>query len=134
MKEIKKKPFNLEEAKKGAAVCDYSGNLVRILCFDAPDDSPIIALVQVPMSNKWYPRQYDLNGQDVKARYDIFSLYMLEKGEITEKYVNLFKFPILGYKLGKSLFDSEEEARKVGYSYGDRYIKTIKIDCSEPRK
>jgi recombinational DNA repair protein RecR len=38
--------FNLEEAKAGKPVCDRRGNDVRIICFDAKSDYPIICLVE----------------------------------------------------------------------------------------
>lgn len=39
------KPFNLEEAKAGKPVCTRDGNAVRIICFDARQSYPIVALV-----------------------------------------------------------------------------------------
>lgn len=39
------KEFNLEKAKQGAKVCTRDGRSVRILCFDAKGEYPIVALV-----------------------------------------------------------------------------------------
>lgn len=41
------KPFNLEEAKAGKPVCTLDGKDVRIICFDAAGDFPIVGLVTV---------------------------------------------------------------------------------------
>ena len=46
------KDFDLEAAKRGAAVCTRSGRKVRILCYDKKGESPIVAVVD----------EYDENG------------------------------------------------------------------------
>lgn len=40
------KPFNLEEAKAGKPVCTRDGKPVRIICWDAKGDNPIVALME----------------------------------------------------------------------------------------
>ena len=39
------KPFDLEAAKRGAAVCTRDGSCVRIVCTDCRGEDPIVALV-----------------------------------------------------------------------------------------
>ena len=41
------KPFNLEEAKAGKPVCTRDGRNVRIVCFDARGELPVVALVNL---------------------------------------------------------------------------------------
>lgn len=38
------KQFNLEQAKAGKAVVDHEGTPMKIVCFDAPGNYPIIAV------------------------------------------------------------------------------------------
>ena len=40
------KKFDLEAAKKGAPVCTRDGRKARIICFDANNSTPIVALVE----------------------------------------------------------------------------------------
>ena len=54
------KPFDIAKAKNGAKIVTRDGNKVRIICFDAKIEEPIIALIE---SNKGeYLESYNLNG------------------------------------------------------------------------
>ena len=52
--------FDLEAAKRGAAVCTRSGRKVRILCYDKKGESPIVAAVDFENHENQY--EYDENG------------------------------------------------------------------------
>lgn len=54
------KNFDLEAAKRGAAVCTISGHKVRILCYDKKGESPIVAVVDFEDHENQY--EYDENG------------------------------------------------------------------------
>lgn len=54
------KNFDLEAAKRGAAVCTISGRKVRILCYDKKGESPIVAVVDFEDHENQY--EYDENG------------------------------------------------------------------------
>ena len=54
------KDFDLEAAKRGAAVCTRSGRKVRILCYDKKGESPIVAVVDFENHENQY--EYDENG------------------------------------------------------------------------
>lgn len=54
------KNFDLEAAKRGAAVCTRSGRKVRILCYDKKGESPIVAAVDFENHENQY--EYDENG------------------------------------------------------------------------
>ena len=40
------KPFNLEEAKKGQAVCTRNGKAVKLIYFNVKGNYPIVGLIQ----------------------------------------------------------------------------------------
>lgn len=85
------KNFDLEAAKRGAAVCTRGGKQARIICLDA--DNPlfiIIAMVRDTLSGKETPQSYRDDGgwlpastecnQDLMMRDDDY-LEKLERGE-----------------------------------------------------
>lgn len=87
------KNFDLEAAKRGAAVCTRDGKQARIVCLDA--DNPlflIIALVRDTSSGKVTPQSYRDDGgwlpaniecnEDLMMRDDDY-LEKLERGEYT---------------------------------------------------
>lgn len=59
------KPFDLEAAKRGAAVCTRGGRAARIICFDLKSDHSVIArvpsapdeedIVEYWPDGRWYP-------------------------------------------------------------------------------
>lgn len=57
------KDFDLDAAKRGAAVCTFSGNPVRIICFDKKGTcTPIIGLIECGIVEKL--NRYDDDGGD----------------------------------------------------------------------
>lgn len=57
------KKFDLQAAKRGAAVCTFSGNPVRIICFDKKGTcTPIIGLIECGIVEKL--NRYDDDGGD----------------------------------------------------------------------
>ena len=74
------KPFNLEEAKKGAPVCTRDGHSVRIICFDAKNPNyPIVALMDSPTLDSEHAVTYRLNGQYVGGYDSKCDLFMVEE-------------------------------------------------------
>ena len=80
------KPFDLEEAKAGKPVCARDGRKVRIICFDAKGDKPIIALVE--MGTAETPNNYPIDGKAVSAKESSCDLMMLT--EKKEGWVNVY--------------------------------------------
>lgn len=75
------KPFDLEAAKRGEPVVTRDGRPVRIICFDANSDAPIVALVQLLKNvNKdndtEYVFSYDLKGRYLQAEETELDLMM----------------------------------------------------------
>lgn len=56
------KPFDLEAAKRGAAVCTRDGSCVRIVCTDCRGEDPIVALVD-------YETGEDVSTYNSRGRY-----------------------------------------------------------------
>mgnify|MGYP000486816482 CR=1 FL=1 len=93
------KQFDLEAAKRGAAVCTRNGKQARIVCLDA--DNPlflIVALVRDTLSGKETPQSYRDDGgwlpantecnEDLMMRDDDY-LEKLERGEYGNHIVDV---------------------------------------------
>lgn len=70
------RPFNLEEAKAGKAVCTKNGLNVKILSFGSKDINPILGIVEIPMKDKTEKiiRHYDEKGRwmcDMESGMDL---------------------------------------------------------------
>lgn len=116
------KPFNLEEAKKGKLVCTRDGRKVRIICFDAKDNLPIIALITNARGDESLAR-YKSNGRFTSINDSDCDLMMLT--EKKEGWVNIYRGQVY------NAFEKAEEARKIAEHGGDNCLKTIKIDWEE---
>lgn len=93
------KNFDLEAARRGAAVCTRGGKQARIICLDA--DNPlfiIIAMVRDTLSGKETPQSYRDDGgwlpastecnQDLMMRDDDY-VEKLERGEYWNRIVDV---------------------------------------------
>lgn len=127
-------PFSFEAAKAGKPVCTRDGRKARIICFDAKDDKPIIALVET-RSDKDAPiediEKYFINGHLVfEVGESCGDLMMLH--EKKEGWVNVYKseddnFPAtLGCYY---VYNTKEEA--INNSDPDTTIATVKISWEE---
>ena len=89
------KDFDLEAAKRGAAVCTRSGRKVRILCYDKKGESPIVAVVDFENHENQY--EYDENGTSPYLIQQWLTLMMrdddylekLERGEYQSGQIRL---------------------------------------------
>lgn len=93
------KPFNLEKAKAGKPVCTKIGEPVRIICFDADGDQPIIGLFNDGTGNE-VPHSWNIDGEF--ARGSDGDLMM------EEEYIN-----INGHGVSKPMTDK----LKIGKEY-----------------
>ena len=117
MEEKKVKPFDLEAAKAGKPVCTRDGRKVRIICFDAKQSLPIVALVTTAENNETII-SYNSNGM-FAMNETCCDLMMLP--ERREGWVNLYK---------SSSHPTKEEAMKYRNKCND-YIDTIKVSWEE---
>ena len=111
------KPFDLKAAKAGKPVCTRDGRKVRIICFDAKGDKPIIALVE--MGTAETPNNYPIDGKAVSTKEASCDLMML-----TEKKEGWAKV-----RKDINLYDTKEEAdrKMIG---NDEYV-TAKVCWEE---
>ena len=122
------KPFDLEEAKAGKPVYTKDGAKVRIICFDAKCDTPIIALVTTDNGEE-ITFYYLIDGTFANCENQDNDLMMLS--EKHEGWVNVVKEPLGDdtVALGR-IFSDHDEAVKLGKS-NDKYIATVKIEWEE---
>ena len=121
-KKLNLKPFNLEKAKQGKPVCTRDGRNVRIVCFDAKCDLPIIALVTNIGGSESLMRYYS-NGNFTNLNETGCDLMMIS--EKKEGWVNVYKGGLLDTKS----YPTKKEAFNKA-SLND-YIDTIKIEWEE---
>lgn len=125
------KQFSLEEylADPTKKVVTRSGKDVRILCTDAKGDFPIIALIDELTDNCIYHSVYTKEGHvkpyDIPTRYDLFFA-----PEMHEGWVNVYRDSNNGHTTG-AVFDSLEDAERVGEQKLFSYVTTIKIEWEE---
>ena len=121
------KPFNLEEYLKNPSqkVVTRDGREVRIVCTDAKNDFPIIALLCCS-DNKEDVCTYHKNGHtlnEYESPNDLFFAPIKREG-----WINLYQNNSRRDRIAGDVFPSEKEA-KEGKTI--RYITTIKIEWEE---
>ena len=122
------KPFSLEEylANPNRKVITRDGRNVRIVCTDAKQPNPIIALVELPNHYEsviLYSKTGKFWTNGTSNPHDLF--FASEKHE---GWVNVYKSGF-GWSLGAGIWQTEEEAKKwIGAA---DYTTTIKIEWEE---
>ena len=127
-KKLNFKPFDLEAAKAGKPVCTRDGRKVRIICFDAKCNKPIVALIYD--CNKETVLQYLENGRFFVDQIDKYDLMMFPQKK--EGWVNVYKSYNVGKKIPcmASIYPTKEEAKKSSV-VGFDYVDTVKIEWEE---
>ena len=124
------KQFSLEEYLKNPSrkVITRDGEKARIICTDAKNDYPIVALIETPNGKERLPCGYKKDGTYItgeKLSCDLF--FVTEKHE---GWVNIFKGTIDDYFIGDSrVFKSKEDAEKAEKEWSS-YV-TVKIEWEE---
>ena len=72
-KKLNLKPFDIQKAREGKPVCTRDGRNVRIICFDAKGDYPIVALIE--SGNIEGVQQYMIDGHCTKAMSECYGDY-----------------------------------------------------------
>lgn len=111
------KDFDLDAAKRGAAVCTRSGRKVRILCYDKKGESPIVAVVDFENHENQY--EYDENGTSPYLTQQWLTLVMrdddylekLERGEYGNHIVDVNEMVVPAVK--ENLTTDREYWRRV---------------------
>ena len=123
------KQFNLEEyIANPRKVITRDGRKARIICTDAKNDYPIVALIETSDGKETLPCGYKTEGTyltDEKLSCDLF--FAPEKHE---GWVNIFKGVNSDYYVGDSrVFESKEDAEKAA-TEGSGYMP-VKIEWEE---
>ena len=125
------KQFNLDEYLKNPSrkVITRSGRKARIICTDAKNDYPIIALVKEQYNDKEEIYTFTENGlwkvSPNKGLNDLF--FAPEK---KEGYVNILEVDDSCHLGSSTIFSSKEEAEQAKKSYLN-YAATAKIEWEE---
>ena len=125
------KEFNLEEYLKNPnqKVVTKDGREVRIICTDAKNEEPIIALVYNNIRDEENVYTYNRDGyfyKDNDSCLDLFFATVKKEG-----WVNLYKGIIESYlpSVGQKVYKSKEEA--IRNKCSNRYFTTLKIEWEE---
>ena len=124
------KEFNLTEYLKNTnqKVVTRDGREVRIICTDAKNDEPIVALLYNNSREEENVYTYNREGifyKDNDSCLDLFFAPIKREG-----WINIYRFKDDTRTIG-CLFKSEEEAKLHKYDRASVYIKTIKIEWEE---
>lgn len=123
IKKLNLKEFDLEAAKAGKPVCTRDGRKARIICFDAKDNKPIVALIYD--CKKEIVLQYLENGRSFVDEISNYDLMMLP--EKKEGWVNIYKD--FEDRIC-CIYKTKEEALEKKETEDD-YITTVKIEWEE---
>lgn len=122
------KQFNLDEYLKNPSkkVITRDGRKARIICTDAKNDYPIVALIETSDGKETLPCGYKTEGTyltDEKLSCDLF--FAPEKHE---GWINIYRDTILSGAYYKYIYPSEEDAKENACSGA---IATVKIEWEE---
>lgn len=117
------KEFDYEKAKAGAPVCTRRGEHIRILCWDAKGDYPIVALKNE--ENSEYPMTYTKDGRFCKSEDGMDDLVMAPVKH--EGWVNVYKGSCGYIYFGEcyATLEKAQDAKSI------RCVDTVKIEWEE---
>ena len=123
------KEFNLEEFKKNPSqkVVTRDGREVRIVCTDAKNEEPIIALVYNKNRDEENVYTYNRDGyfyKDNDSCLDLFFAPIKREG-----WVNIYD--ITRINCISRIYNTKEEAETIGKGCKSGYITTLKIEWEE---
>ena len=126
------KEFNLTEFLKNPSqkIVTRDGRAVRIICTDAKQDFPIVALIYDEDKQKESIECFFENGKYLFFDADDSPLDLFFTSTKREGWINVYRFKDDTRTIG-CLFESEEEANLHKYDKASEYIKTIKIEWEE---
>ena len=126
------KPFNLEEylAKPSRKVITRDGRKARVICTDAKNNYPIVALVETQTNDEEHIFSFTkYGGWSIEVEESINDLFFAP--EKKEGWVNILGEVNGGCYVGHSrIFNSKEKAEEKGKSYCN-YVATVKIEWEE---
>ena len=124
------KRFSLEEYLKNPSrkVITRDGRNARIICTDAKNNYPIVALIETPNGRERQPCGYKEDGTYIigeKLSCDLF--FAPEKHE---GWLNIYRSES-GFYLRGNPYKSKEEAEKVAKANYKTFCATVKIEWEE---
>ena len=123
------KRFNLEEYLKNPSkkVVTRDGRNARIICTNAKNNYPIVALIEMPNGRERQPFGYKKDGTitDEKLSCDLF--FAPEKHE---GWLNIYRGES-GFYLRGNPYKSKEEADEVAKANYKNFCTTVKIEWEE---
>ena len=124
------KQFNLEEyLAKPRKVITRDGRNARIICTDAKNNYPIVALIETPNGRERQPCGYKEDGTYIIGErlscYDLF--FAPEKHE---GWLNIYRSES-GFYLRGNPYKSKEEADEVAKANYKTFCATVKIEWEE---
>lgn len=126
-KKLNLKPFDIQKAREGKPVCTRDGRKARIICFDAKDNLPIIALITNARGDESLAR-YKSNGRFTNLNESDCDLMMLP--EKRSGWVNVYNNPTThNIYTSADVFESKEIAEEQGTQRNR--IATCKITWEE---
>ena len=120
--------FNLDEYLKNPSqkVVTRDGRNVRIVCTNAKQDYPIIALVKINEETETtiYLKENGRWNEGVEDEWDLFFAHIKKEG-----WVNIYD--ITRINCISRIYKTKEEAETIGKGCKSGYITTIKIEWEE---
>lgn len=123
------KQFNLKEylANPSRKVVTRDGRSARIICTDAKNYLPVIALIDDEgMENT---QGFRPNGKIYNEESSTLDLFFAPDKH--EGWVNMYKLNCMELNLGCVIYKTEEDAIGAGRTSSELYIRTIKIEWEE---
>ena len=127
---INMKQFNLEEyLANPRKVITRDGRNARIICTDAKNNYPIVALIEMPNGRERQPCGYKEDGTYIIGErlscYDLF--FAPEKHE---GWLNIYRSES-GFYLRGTPYKTKEEAEEVAKANYKNFCTTVKIEWEE---
>ena len=124
------KRFSLEEYLKNPSrkVITRDGRNARIICTDAKNNYPIVALIETPNGKERQPCGYKEDGTYIIGENHPCDLFFAP--EKHEGWLNIYRSKS-GFYLRGNPYKSKEEAEKVAKANYKTFCATVKIEWEE---
>ena len=123
------KQFNLEEyLANPRKVITRDGRNARIICTDAKNNYPIVALIETPNGKERQPCGYKEDGTYILGEHNPCDLFFAP--EKHEGWLNIYRSKS-GFYLRGNPYKSKEEAEKVAKANYKTFCATVKIEWEE---